>query len=438
MHTLEQLESGQLQGIRHLKIAEGLREFPPAIFELADTLEMLDLSGNQLSALPDDFGKLSKLKTLFLSKNRFTELPEVLADCDLDIIGFKTNQIAHISGTCIPHNTRWLILTDNQISHLPDNIGNLHRLQKLMLAGNQLQSLPKSLKHCQNLQLIRIAANQLAHLPEFLLDMPKLSWLAYAGNPFSQHQDEQYPLPTCQSCDFDYLENLGEGASGVIYRAAWQNSPNDLDNTEHVAVKQFKGTVTSDGYPQDELQASLKVGNHPNLPVVLAKLQDDQQDGVVMKLIESSFHNLGLPPSLQSCTRDVFDDDQQYDIDSIWQIAYDIADTLQHMHQQQICHGDLYAHNILIDDSVDETKVLLSDFGAASPLACLTPEQTQRLQTIDVQADGHLLEDLLSLCDETDNEKYHALQTLHAACVEADMDKRPSFEQIVERLRFKF
>lgn len=433
MHTLKQLESGQLQGIRHLKIAEDLHAFPQAIFKLADTLETLDLSGNQLSSLPDDFGKLSKLKTLFLSKNRFTALPEVLSNCDLDIIGFKSNQIAHISETCLPLNTRWLILTDNQISHLPDSIGKQHRLQKLMLAGNHLQSLPESLKHCQNLQLIRIAANQLTHLPAFLLDMPKLAWIAYAGNPFSQHIDEPYLLPTCQSCDFDYLEHLGEGASGIIYRAAWHNQPKGIEHAEHVAVKQFKGTVTSDGYPQDELQASLKVGNHPNLPVVLATLQDEQQSGVVMRLIESSFHNLGLPPSLQSCTRDVFADDQRYDIDSIMQIAYGIADTLQHMHQRQICHGDLYAHNILIDHSADQAKVLLSDFGAASPLACLTTEQAKQLQAIEVQAYGHLLEDLLGLCHETDNEKYSSLQTLHSACIQTDKNNRPSFEQIMEQ-----
>ena len=53
-HTLEQLQAGQLAGARQLKLACGLTEFPREIFDLADTLEVLDLTGNALSALPDD------------------------------------------------------------------------------------------------------------------------------------------------------------------------------------------------------------------------------------------------------------------------------------------------------------------------------------------------------------------------------------------------
>jgi hypothetical protein len=36
-------------------------EFPKELFDLADSLELLDLSGNQLSALPNDFGRFIKL-----------------------------------------------------------------------------------------------------------------------------------------------------------------------------------------------------------------------------------------------------------------------------------------------------------------------------------------------------------------------------------------
>ena len=49
MHTLAQLKSGQLAGCKRLQLAEGLTEFPREIFTLADSLEILDLSNNQLS-----------------------------------------------------------------------------------------------------------------------------------------------------------------------------------------------------------------------------------------------------------------------------------------------------------------------------------------------------------------------------------------------------
>ena len=49
MLTLEQLRAGKLAGARHLKIACGLERFPREIFDLADTLEILDLSGRDRS-----------------------------------------------------------------------------------------------------------------------------------------------------------------------------------------------------------------------------------------------------------------------------------------------------------------------------------------------------------------------------------------------------
>jgi Leucine-rich repeat (LRR) protein len=136
--TLAALRSGQLKGITRLDLACDLQEFPREIFELADTLEVLNLSGNALSALPDDLSRLGKLRVLFCSENRFTQLPEVLSSCiHLEMVGFKANRIREVAAAALSPGLRWLILTDNQVSSLPDSIGSCTRLQKLMLAGNQ-------------------------------------------------------------------------------------------------------------------------------------------------------------------------------------------------------------------------------------------------------------------------------------------------------------
>ena len=71
-HTLDQLRSGQLKGVRELQLACGLTAFPREILALADTLEVLDLSGNALSTLPDEFAQLKKLRIFFASNNAFT------------------------------------------------------------------------------------------------------------------------------------------------------------------------------------------------------------------------------------------------------------------------------------------------------------------------------------------------------------------------------
>ena len=82
----------------------------PARRGLADTLELLDLSGNQLSALPADFARLHQLRVLFASDNAFTELPSVLGQCPkLSMIGFKANRIGQVSASALPVGLRWLI-----------------------------------------------------------------------------------------------------------------------------------------------------------------------------------------------------------------------------------------------------------------------------------------------------------------------------------------
>ena len=53
-------------------------------------------------------------------------------------------------------------------------------------------------------------------------------------------------------------EILGQGASGVIYQGLWTTK---LAQQE-VAIKIFKGEITSDGLPTDEMAATLAAGCH--------------------------------------------------------------------------------------------------------------------------------------------------------------------------------
>jgi Leucine-rich repeat (LRR) protein len=169
LHTLAQLNRGELKGVLRLQLSENLTTFPEVIFDLADSLEILDLSNNKLSVLPDDLSRLKKLRILFCSNNRFTELPEVLGGCQqLEMIGFKSNQIIRVSSAALPSRIRWLILTDNRVEQLPQDIGRLERIQKLALAGNRLTSLPDSIKNCHKLELIRLSANRLNAFPDVL------------------------------------------------------------------------------------------------------------------------------------------------------------------------------------------------------------------------------------------------------------------------------
>jgi len=398
LHTLAQLKSGELAGIQRLSLSAKLESLPLDILTLADSLEILDISNNQLRNLPVELRQLKKLKIIFASNNQFESLPEVLGQCEnLEMVGFKSNQIKHVSGDALPPKLRWLTLTGNQIETLPEALGQRPRLQKLLLACNRLQRLPQSLAQCQNLELIRISANQLSAFPDQLLELPKLAWLAFAGNPFSQSNTGAAAVTEVASSSYTLQNILGEGASGLISKATWNTAQDNFP--KEVAVKIFKGVLTSDGYPQDELRACLKAGSHPNLVQPLAQVNEADCLALIMKLIPASYKNLGLPPSFTSCTRDTFPKEFSLPIATITKIVTQMSSVLSHLQSQQICHGDIYAHNTLVDNNGD---ILFGDFGAASMYHMLTSEQQTKIQYVERRALHNFIDDLLSICAEED------------------------------------
>ncbi|MFL9813036.1 serine/threonine-protein kinase [Stutzerimonas sp. VN223-3] len=435
MHTLEQLKRGELTGATRLDLSEQLQTFPREIFNLADSLEILNLSGNQLSSLPDDMSRLHKLRVLFCSYNAFTAVPTSIGSCaNLEMVGFKANRIRHLSAESLPPKLRWLILTDNQLAAVPDEIGRCEWLQKLMLAGNQLQTLPETLANCTRLELLRIAANRLPALPEWLLTMPRLSWLAFGGNPFSDAMEArilaQHPLPPVDREQIELGEVLGQGASGIIHRADWQ-PPGQAPIP--MAAKLFKGSLTSDGLPHSEMAASIAAGEHANLIRVAGPLAEsvDALPGLLMELIEPTYEVLAGSPSFASCTRDCYAPERRFSARQILRIASSVASVVDHLHQRGILHGDLYGHNLLVDPVGNS---LLSDFGAASffdPQGC----QGQKLQRIEARAFGCLLEELLERCDDADSDpRLQRLSGLQQLCMSDLPSQRPAFGKLKREL----
>ena len=430
-HTLEQLRSGNLLGISRLKLACGLTEFPGEILDLADTLEILDLSGNDLSALPDALPLLTRLRVIFCSDNQFTELPEILGRCpQLTMIGFKANRIHTVPARSLPQKLRWLILTDNRIEELPAEIGQCQHLQKLMLAANRLRALPVELAACTRLELLRIAANRLSELPGWLLSMPRLTWLAYAGNPFCEEREfaalANTPLAGIAWDQVQIHHKLGEGASGVIHQA--QHRMGDV--SQSVAVKLFKGAVTSDGLPLSEMAACISAGEHPNLIPLQGRVKDHPSgvQGLVMALIDAQFRDLAGPPSLESCTRDIYAAGKRFDLEPMLGIAQGIASAARHLHSRGIMHGDLYGHNIL---HCDRGRTLLGDFGAAS---YFDPEalHAHMLQRLGVRAFGLLMEELIERCNVPPGSRHvmERLAQLKCACLHVEIESRPLFEEV--------
>ncbi|MCB8875520.1 protein kinase [Acidisoma silvae] len=421
--SLSALRRGDLAGARVLQINEDLTEFPDEIFGLADTLEMLDLAGNRLTSLPADFGRLHRLRTFFGSGNRFAVLPPALGNCpSLSQIGCRNAGITQVPGESLPPGLRWLTLTDNAIATLPDALGERRNLQKLLLSGNRLSALPGSLQAADNLELLRISANAFTTWPGCVTSLPRLAWLAMAGNPFNPPPP---PRATHRLISWSGLTSeavLGQGASGIVHRMTWQ------DEQRAVAVKLFKGRMTSDGAAMDEMAAMLAIGQHPNLTSPLGAVSEhpDGVEGLVMPLLPDGWRPLAGPPSFETCSRDVYDPGMQLDRATALRLVRGIAEATQHLHAKGLIHGDLYAHNILWDGA--RGAAVLSDLGAAGfyPRGA----DAAALQRIETRAWGILAEEVAGRCPEG----FQALQSLAERCQHPRPQARPLMGDVCAEL----
>ncbi|KAK3682908.1 hypothetical protein B0T22DRAFT_296533 [Podospora appendiculata] len=459
MHDLELLQKGGYKGagLTKLKLTCPLSTFPLEILELGDTLEQLDLSGTGLSSLPASLGaSLPHLKIAFFSNCNFTVFPRALAACPvLEMVAFRDNAMAEVPEDSLPPRLRWLILTGNRIAALPASIGRCTRLQKCMLAGNLLQDLPAEMAQCTKLALLRLSANRFESLPAWLFALPELAFLSFAGNPCAPPPPASTTRTVRGLVDIDWTDlevqhTLGQGASGVISQGLWKQS---AEYAEEVAIKIFHGALTSDGTPADELAACSAAGSHESLIMILGRIQnypdedptvvaaaDRFQGGVVMQLIPPYYTVLGNPPTLASCTRDTYPASAALDAPRTLSMLVGLAGAAAHLHERGIAHGDLYAHNILASN--DDEHALLGDFGAATIYGHGSARECG-VEKVEMLAFAHLLEDMLGLIaaglkdggEEDEGQPLRqGLQQLHSRCAVADVQSRPTFDEVLEEL----
>ena len=99
-------------------------------------------------------------------------------------------------------------------------------------------------------------------------------------------------------------------------------------------------------------------------------------------------------------------------------------------------HGDLYAHNILINDKAHS---LLGDFGAATFYRYVDSLENRAFERLEVRAFGCLLEDLLdrcAKCEQVDHANVvSSLRALQKTSMSEYVEKRPLFNDIVKELQ---
>jgi len=121
---------------------------------------------------------------LMITDSNLTTLPESIGN----LKKLETVIIVRDNLTSIPYNIKYLtnlrilILNYNNIIRLPDTIGSLTNLQTLSIDNNNLIRLPESIGNLSNLKIIKLRYNRLTSLPDTIGNLQNLEELDISHN----------------------------------------------------------------------------------------------------------------------------------------------------------------------------------------------------------------------------------------------------------------
>ena len=157
------------------------REIPACLYEFKH-LEHLNMHGNYLSVVPEDFQAFHNLQRLYLGDNDLISLPDIFDHFPLlEKASFKMNKL----------------------TRLPPSFARLEKLENLDISDNSIVILPQPILNLKSLKFLNIERNRIQRLTPADADDQKLYTLTYyffcqlshlqlKGNPIQQHQQLKY------------------------------------------------------------------------------------------------------------------------------------------------------------------------------------------------------------------------------------------------------
>lgn len=183
----------------------------------SDEVTRLDLSGNSLKTLPDNFGMLSKLLVLNLSNNRlkllpdsmknlsnlsnldirrnsFEELPEILRSMPLRSLNASGNKLSDISILKRCRELRVLDISSNLIEELGSIFKAENELRTLNLSNNFLKDISDLCLHLSNVTRLNLSGNLISKLSKTVSALVSLEEFEITDNHLEEIDNAFYEL----------------------------------------------------------------------------------------------------------------------------------------------------------------------------------------------------------------------------------------------------
>ncbi|CAB4044675.1 leucine-rich repeat-containing 57 [Paramuricea clavata] len=150
---------------------------------LAPTVRTMDLSKNQLTAIPVALGNFTELKQLNAEHNEIGNLPNELTGMKkLENLQLGYNRIQEIPSSYSKFkNLKSIYIQNNKLTIFPICLCELRHLDVIDLSENKIQELPENSEKLQCIEL-NMNMNQLKGIPASLSLCPRLKVLRAEEN----------------------------------------------------------------------------------------------------------------------------------------------------------------------------------------------------------------------------------------------------------------
>ena len=183
---------GNLEKLETLDLSNNAVTALPPNSDKNAKLRVLNVAGNRMSSLPFELLASLPLIEIDAARNRLggvlfpTSVPGLL---DLKILDVANNALTSIveSGTIELPSLRSLNVTDNRLTQMPEMLG-WTELDTLVMAGNRLASLPESIISLEKLRNVDSSRNDIKKLDERLGLMDNLTTIRIANNPLRERK----------------------------------------------------------------------------------------------------------------------------------------------------------------------------------------------------------------------------------------------------------
>lgn len=146
-------------------------------------LETLSLTNCSLTQLPN-LSQLSRLSRLFVPNNRLSKIEGLTVAYQLWL---SNNLLTEIPTQVYPEKLIKLSMGYNPVKDMA-NIMSFPNIRDIVLSNTEISAIPENIQQLSELYTLDISQSKLTSVPKSVADLAKLRFLSVVGNPMSSKE----------------------------------------------------------------------------------------------------------------------------------------------------------------------------------------------------------------------------------------------------------